>query len=45
VPGQAAGPFVEAGGEVVAAAGVLCHDNPPYGDIYMGVAEPFRRSG
>jgi hypothetical protein len=24
---------------------VLFHYNPPYGDIYMAVAEPFRRRG
>jgi GNAT superfamily N-acetyltransferase len=40
-----AGWLVEDGGTVVAAGGVLCHYNPPYGDIYMGVAEPFRRRG
>ncbi len=32
-------------GEVAGAGGVLYHYNPPYGDIYMEVAEPFRRSG
>jgi GNAT superfamily N-acetyltransferase len=26
-------------------AGVLCHYNPPYGDIFMSVAESFRRRG
>ena len=30
---------------VVAAGGVLCHYNPPYGDLFMGVAGPFRRRG
>jgi GNAT superfamily N-acetyltransferase len=37
--------LIEAGGEVVAVGGVLCHYNPPYGDIFMAVAEPFRRRG
>ncbi len=33
-------------GEIVAAAGdILFHYNRPYGDIYMKVAEPFRRRG
>jgi GNAT superfamily N-acetyltransferase len=32
-------------GEVAGAGGVLYHYNPPYGDIYMEVAEPFRRKG
>ena len=36
---------VEAGGTVVAAGGFLCHYNPPYGDVYMEVAEPARRRG
>jgi GNAT superfamily N-acetyltransferase len=40
-----AGWLIEEGSEVVAAGGVLCHYNPPYGDIYMGVAAPFRRRG
>ena len=31
--------------EVVATGGLLFHYNPPYGDIYMEVAEPFRRRG
>jgi len=30
---------------VVATGGLLYHYNPPYGDIYMEVAEPFRRRG
>ncbi len=37
--------LIEKDGEIVATGGVLCHYNPPYGDIYMGVAEPFRRRG
>lgn len=32
-------------GEAVATGGVLFHYNEPYGDIYMEVAEPFRRRG
>jgi GNAT superfamily N-acetyltransferase len=36
---------VEAHGAVVATGGFLCHYNPPYGDIYMEVAEPARRQG
>lgn len=36
---------VEAGGAVVAAGGFLCHYNPPYGDVYMEVAEPAWRRG
>jgi GNAT superfamily N-acetyltransferase len=31
--------------EIVGAGGVLYHYNRPYGDIYMKVAEPFRRLG
>ncbi len=32
-------------GEPVANGGILFHYNQPYGDIYMEVAEPFRRRG
>ena len=32
-------------GEIVATGGILFHYNEPYGDIYMDVAEPFRRRG
>jgi GNAT superfamily N-acetyltransferase len=32
-------------GEIAGAGGVLYHYNRPYGDIYMKVAEPFRRRG
>jgi GNAT superfamily N-acetyltransferase len=31
--------------EVAATAGLLFHYNPPFADIYMEVAEPFRRRG
>ena len=36
---------VEIAGEIVASGGILFHYNPPYGDIYMDVREPFRRRG
>jgi GNAT superfamily N-acetyltransferase len=32
-------------GETVATGGILFHYNVPYGDIYMDVAEPYRRRG
>jgi GNAT superfamily N-acetyltransferase len=32
-------------GEVAGAGGLLYHYNPPYGDIYMEIAEPFRNNG
>jgi GNAT superfamily N-acetyltransferase len=31
--------------EIAGAGGVLYHYNRPYGDVYMKVAEPFRRLG
>jgi GNAT superfamily N-acetyltransferase len=31
--------------EIVATGGVLFHYNPPYGDLFMEVAEPFHRRG
>ena len=37
--------LVEAVGEIVATGGILFHYNVPYGDIYMEVAERFRRRG
>ena len=37
--------MIEVGREVVATGGILFHYNVPYGDIYMEVAEPFRRRG
>lgn len=37
--------MIESGGEIVATGGILFHYNPPYGDIYMEVAEPHRRLG
>ena len=36
---------VEVEGEVAATGGILFHYNRPFGDIYMDVAEPFRRRG
>ena len=36
---------VEIHGAVGATGGILFHYNRPYGDIYMDVAEPFRRRG
>jgi len=36
---------VEVGGKVAATGGILFHYNRPYGDIFMDVAEPFRRRG
>lgn len=36
---------VEANGAIVAWGGFLCHYNPPYGDVFMGVAESARRQG
>jgi len=36
---------VEVGGAVAGKGGILYHYNRPYGDIYMEVAEAFRRRG
>jgi RimJ/RimL family protein N-acetyltransferase len=36
---------LELDGETVATGGILFHYNRPYGDIYMDVAEPYRRRG
>jgi GNAT superfamily N-acetyltransferase len=33
------------GDQTVATGGILFHYNEPYGDVYMDVAEPFRRRG
>jgi GNAT superfamily N-acetyltransferase len=33
------------GNDTVATGGLMFHYNQPYGDIYMDVAEPFRRRG
>jgi len=37
--------LVAVGGVIAAAGDILFHYNRPYGDIYMKVAEPFRRLG
>lgn len=37
--------MIEAGSDVAGTGGILFHYNLPYGDIYMEVAEPFRRRG
>ena len=36
---------LEADGSMIGSGGVLFHYNPPYGDIYMEVAEQHRRKG
>ncbi len=40
-----AGWVVTLNGEIAGAGGVLYHYNRPYGDVYMKIAEPFRRLG
>jgi GNAT superfamily N-acetyltransferase len=42
---EGAGWVVTMGGEIAGAGGVLYHYNRPYGDVYMKIAEPFRRKG
>jgi GNAT superfamily N-acetyltransferase len=37
--------LLEHNGAIAATGGILYHYNRPYGDIYMSVAEPFRRRG
>jgi GNAT superfamily N-acetyltransferase len=37
--------LLELDGNVAAKGGILFHYNRPYGDLYMEVAEPFRRRG
>jgi GNAT superfamily N-acetyltransferase len=36
---------LELEGQLAATGGILFHYNVPYGDVYMDVAEPFRRRG
>lgn len=36
---------LELGGKVVANGGILTHYNPPHADLFMEVAEPYRRRG
>jgi GNAT superfamily N-acetyltransferase len=44
--GEAGADYVlDAGGTIAACGGLLWHYNRPYGDLYMHVAEPFRRRG
>jgi GNAT superfamily N-acetyltransferase len=43
--GERADYVLDAGGTVAASGGLLWHYNRPYGDLYMQVAEPFRRRG
>lgn len=42
---ESAGWVVTVHHEVAGAGGVLYHYNRPYGDVYMKIAEPFRRHG
>jgi GNAT superfamily N-acetyltransferase len=37
--------LVQLNGEIVGTGGILYHYNRPYGDIFMGIGEPFRRRG
>jgi GNAT superfamily N-acetyltransferase len=37
--------LIEADSAIAATGGILYHYNRPYGDIYMEVADPFRRRG
>ena len=37
--------MLELNGSAIGKGGIMFHYNPPYGDIYMEVAEPFRRKG
>lgn len=36
---------IEREGEIVATGGLFFHYNPPYGDVFMEVASPWRRRG
>ena len=42
---QGADYVVDCNGDIAGSGGILFHYNRPYGDIYMEVAEPFRRRG
>jgi GNAT superfamily N-acetyltransferase len=42
---EGAGWVVTLHGGIAGAGGVLYHYNRPYGDVYMKIAEPFRRRG
>lgn len=37
--------MIEVDGRAVATGGASLHDNPPFGDVFMEVAEPYRRRG
>jgi len=37
--------LLQLGDEIVGTGGILYHYNRPYGDIFMSIAEPFRRRG
>jgi GNAT superfamily N-acetyltransferase len=37
--------LVQLGGDIAGTGGVLYHYNRPYGDLFMGIGEPFRRRG
>lgn len=37
--------LLERNGEILATGGILYHYNPPYGDLFMAVAESHRRRG
>ena len=37
--------LLELAGKVVGKGGILFHYNPPYGDLYMDVEEPYRHRG
>jgi GNAT superfamily N-acetyltransferase len=37
--------LLQLGDEIVGTGGILYHYNRPYGDIFMAIAEPFRRRG
>lgn len=37
--------LLEVNRDIVGTGGILYHYNRPYGDIFMGIAEPFRRRG
>ena len=37
--------LIEHDGSIVATGGIATHYNPPYGDLYMEVDEPFRKRG
>jgi GNAT superfamily N-acetyltransferase len=37
--------LIEYDGAIVATGGIALHYNPPYGDLFMEVNEPFRKRG